>query len=401
MLLENNPYPFDIRVRLNALALVEAGYDVTVVAQRRKNQPRHETLQGVRVYRFALPNAGAGVLGYLIEFVCSTIILTAMALWVWARHGMDVVHLYSPPDNLLFAGLLPKLAGKIVIYDNRDLSPELYESKFQRAGDFFWRLLRWLERRATRLASHVLVVNESYRQVIMARDGVAQERATAVRIGPELERLRATEPDPALRARAKTIIAYLGQMSYQDGVDHLLRALRHLERDLGLTDWFCVLIGPADDLSALKALAGELGLGERTWFTGFVSEADLLRYLSTADICVDPDPLNPLNNISTMIKMMEYLTFSKPIVAYDLIEHSVTAGEAALYARPNDEMDMARQIARLMADPELRARLGAIGRERVERFLAWKHQKQGLLAVYRALTKWEIASSQADGSASQ
>ena len=182
----------------------------------------------------------------------------------------------------------------------------------------------------------------------------------------------------------------MGQMSQQDGVDHLLRALHHLDSDFGCTDWFCVLIGRSDDLESLQDLAGRLGIGDRIWFTGFVPDEQMFSYLSTADICVDPDPANPLNEISTMIKMMEYLTLGKPVVAYSLTEHRVTAGEAALYAMPNDEVDLARQIAHLIANPELRAKLGAIGRARVEQQLAWDHQSEQLLAVYAFLTKQRV-----------
>jgi len=384
-LLENNPYPFDIRARLNAVALAEAGYQMTVIAPRGRNQKWSERVGDVQVYRFPVFGSGTGLLNYLAEFLSSTVIMTAMVLWVWARHGLDILHMYSPPDNLSVSGLLPKWASKAIVYDNRDLSPELYESKFGRSGGFLWRLLCWLERRATRLATHVLVVNESYRRVIIERDGVPPERVTAVRIGPELDRLRPAEPDAELRSRAGTIIVYLGQMSRQDGVDHLLRALRHLKDDLGRHDWYCVLIGRADNREDLDALVTELGIGERVWFTGYVPDPDMLRYLSTADICVDPDPANPLNEISTMIKLMEYLTLGKPVVAYDLTEHRVTAGEAALYAKPNDEMHMAQQIARLMDEPALRARLGSLGRQRAEKELAWDHQRGKLLAVYDQL----------------
>jgi glycosyltransferase involved in cell wall biosynthesis len=391
-LLENNPYPFDIRVRPQVEALIAAGYHVTVICPRERNEPWRESIDGVQVYRFPMPASGTGVANYLVEFCFATLAMTVAMLWVWARYGLDVLHIYAPPDSLFFAGLLPRLAGKIIIYDNRDLSPELYESKFGRADGVLYRLLLWLERRASRLATHVLVVNESYRRIIMERDGIPSDRVSAVRIGPELDRVRLTAPDPGLRARAKTIIAYLGQMAQQDGVDHLLQALRHLDQDFGHKDWFCVLIGPADEPQALEELAAQLGVSDRTWFTGYIPDEEMLRYLSTADICVDPDPANPLNNISTMVKLMEYMALGKPVVAYDLTEHRVTAGDAALYAQPNDELDMARQLMRLIEDPELRTRLAATGRERVERHLAWKHQRKRLLALYNALTQWRDAS---------
>lgn len=388
-LLENNPYPFDIRVRQEALALKEAGYDMTVICPREGDQPWHETMDGVQVYRFPLPPTGTTALHYVIEFFFNTLVMTLLCLWVWARHGMDVIHIYSPPDTLFFATILPKLAGKTVVYDNRDLSPEVYETKFDRADGLMYRFILWLERRATRQADQCITTNESYRQVLMERHDLDPDRITAIRIGPELERLRITNPDPELASRGETIIAYLGQMGVQDGVDHLLRALQHLDADLGQRDWFCILIGPADDAHGLQSLAERLGIGPRTWFTGFISEEKLLSYLSTADICVDPDPANPLNNISTMIKLMEYMALGKPTVAYSLTEHRVTGGDAVLYAEPNNELDLARQIDRLIRDPELRAKLGQMGYQRVQQKLAWPYQKERFLALYEELTQWQ------------
>jgi glycosyltransferase involved in cell wall biosynthesis len=180
-------------------------------------------------------------------------------------------------------------------------------------------------------------------------------------------------------------------MAKQDGIDHLLRALHHLDRRFGQNDWFCVLIGRADEPQVLEELAAELGISDRTWFTGHIPDDKMLSYLSTADICAVPDPANPLNNISTMVKLMEYMALAKPVVAYDLTEHRVTAGESALYAQPNSEVDMARQFARLIKEPDLRTRLGAIGRERVEQHLAWHYHRKRFLTLYNDLTQWSAA----------
>lgn len=386
MLLENNPYPFDARVRPHAEALAAAGYQVTVISPRGQGQSKRETINGVDIYRFPMMVAGTKAISYLMEFFSATLMISLLTLWVWARHGLDVLHIYTPPDSIFVAGVIPRLAGKTVIYDLRDLGPELYESQFEQVNPFLYRILLWLEYCACRIANHVIVVNDSYQRVVMERDRVTPDRVSVVRQGPDLNRVRLTVPDPDLRARAKTIVAYLGAMARHDGVDHLLRALHHLEQRFGHEDWFCVLIGPAEELQDLTKLADELGISDRTWFTGFISDEEMLRYLTTADICVDPDPANPLNNISTMNKLMEYMALSKPSVAYDLHEHRVTAGAAALYAQPNDEVDMARQLARLIEEPELRKELGAIGLERIEQSLAWSYQRKRLFDLYKRLT---------------
>jgi glycosyltransferase involved in cell wall biosynthesis len=385
MIVENNPYPLDARVRPHAQALSENGYQVTVISPRKPGQPWYETLNGVQVYRFPMLASGTHVISYLIEFFSATLFITLLTMWIWLRHGLDVLHIYTPPDCIFIAGLLPRLVGKVVIYDLRDLGPELYASQFSEVNPLLYRALRGLEWCACRVATQVIVVNQSYRQVVMTRDRIPSDHVTVVRQGPELDRVRLTPPDADLRAKAKTIIAYLGAMARHDGVDHLLRALHHLDKQFNHKDWFCVLIGPAEESESLERLAVQLGISDRIWFTGFIPDEDMIRYLSTADICADPDPANPLNNISTMNKLMEYMALSKPTVAYDLLEHRVTAGDAALYAWPNDEVDMARQFARLIEDPELRTRLGRIGRQRVEQSLAWPYQRQHLQSLYDTL----------------
>lgn len=387
ILLENHSYPYDVRVRPHAEALAAIGYQLVVICPRGKGHSWRETINGVRAYRFPIPAGGKTTLGYLAEFCMATTFMTVLTLWVWMRHGMDILLMYNPPDSLFVAGLLPRLAGKTIVYDVRDLAPELYESKFEHVNSILYRLLLWLEGCSCRLADHVVAVNESYRRVVIERDGVPPERVTVIRQGPDLDHICLTAPDPDLRLRAETIIAYLGSMAKERGVDYLLRALHHLEKTFGHRDWLCVLVGREDASQDLRKQATELGIGDRTWFTGFLPFEQWVPLLSTADICVDPGPGNPINNLSTTNKMMDYMALAKPMVVFDLPERRITAGESALYARPNEVVDLARQLARLIEEPELQARLGAIGRERVEHHLAWEHQKKRLVTLYNDLTQ--------------
>lgn len=395
-LLENNPYPYDVTVRTHAETLAESGYKVTVMCPRGRGQSWQETINGVRIYRFPLLGVGTGAINYAFEFLYATLIMALLTLWIWIRHGLDVIHIYNPPDTLFTAALLAKLAGKTIFWDIRDLSPELYQSKYERCNGLVYNLLVKLERASCRIADRVVVVNESYRRLIIDRHGLPADRVSVVRLGPEMGQVRLVPPDPGLRARAGIVIAYLGKMAKQDGVDHLLWALHHLSKNFGHQDWFCVLIGKADNPEELAKLALELGIDGRTWFTGFIPDDQMLSYLSTADICVAPDPANPLNNISTMTKLMEYMALGKPSVAYGLCEHRVTAGDAALYAEANNQMDLARQIARLVESPNLRAQLGTIGRKRIEEQLAWDHQKEHLLTLYRGLAPIDTARKPGD-----
>ena len=120
----------------------------------------------------------------------------------------------------------------------------------------------------------------------------------------------------------------------------------------------------------------------------------MARYLSTADVCLAPDPKNALNDVSTMNKIVEYMAMSRPLVSFDLLEARVSAGDAALYATPNDEREFARLVAELLDDPERRARMGAIGRRRVEQELSWEHSRRELLGAYETvLARGELRSA--------
>lgn len=387
MLLENNPYPQDPRVRREATALVAAGYQVTVICPKGKDQPSRGMVDGVRVYRFPAPPEASSALGYLWEYGYSMVAAFFLSLLVFSRDGFDIVHAHNPPDTFVFIAAFYKLFGKRFVYDHHDLSPEMYYARFGGNGNrLVYRTLVALERLSCWLADHVIATNESYKAMEMQRGQVPEGRITIVRNGPELEGLDTVEPALELRQRDQTIIGYVGAMGFQDGLDYLLRALRHLVYDLGRRDFFCVLIGQGDAKDSMQQLATQLGLDGYVWFTGWVSDTDLLRYLSAADICVDPDPSNPFNDRCTMIKMTEYMALAKPIVAFDLPEHRYTAQEAALYVKPNDELEFARALAELMDDPERRQAMASFGRRRAETSLAWHHSVPNLLKVYGSLS---------------
>ncbi len=387
MLLENNSYPGDARVRQEATTLVNAGHQVAVICPRKSGQPRQEIVNGVAVYRFPAPWENFGFLGYLLEYGYATAAMFLLSLYVLLRSGFDVVHTHNPPDTLVFIAGFYKLLGKRFVFDHHDLSPEMYLALFGDAGNpLIHKILLWLEKFSCRLADHVIATNGSYKTVEMERDGVPEKRITIVRNGPDLNQLRLVTVDPSLKQPGTTTICYVGDMGHHDGVDYLLRALKHMVEDLKRPDFFCVLVGGGDAWPGLKLMAKELNLIDYVLFTGWVIYTEVARYLSAADICVAPEPSNDYNDRSTMIKMTEYLALGKATVAFDLPEHRVTAQYAALYAEPNDELDFAQKIIELMDDPVRRRRMGKIGRHRVKTGLAWPSQEKHLLNVYKTLS---------------
>jgi glycosyltransferase involved in cell wall biosynthesis len=385
MLVENLPSPFDRRVWQEALALRDAGHAVSIICPTgRGYEKRYEVIEGVHIWRYSLPTEGAGALGYAAEYSVALVKAFYLSLKVALVRGFDVVHACNPPDLFFLIGGFFKLFGKKFLFDHHDANPELYEAKFGRR-DLFWKLMCWLERMTFRTADVSLATNESYRRIAVERGGMPPERVYVVRSGPSLERMRITAPDEKLKKGKRYLIGYVGVMGRQEGIDLLLQAARTLVFDLGRKDVHFGLVGGGTSLDEMQKLARELGLSEYVTFTGRVPDVQMLAMLNTADICVNPDVANPMNDISTMNKVMEYMALGKPMVQFDLTEGRYSAQEASLYARRNDPADFAAKIAELIDDPQKRARMGAFGRRRVQEALEWRYEVPKLLAAYATL----------------
>lgn len=373
--------PFDRRVWQECTTLRDAGWTVHVICPRgtkRDTEPEVE-IDGVRIHRYPLRAATGGPAGYLREY--------GSALWHTARLArkvgpVHVVHACNPPDLLFLPALRLKRLGARFIFDQHDLVPELYLSRFDRGEDLLYRAVCALERLTYRAADIVLATNESYRDVAIRRGGKRPEDVFVVRSAPAVERFQPVPPEQELKRGKPHLLCYLGVMGPQDGVDYALRALAKLRDELGRTDWHAVFVGSGDAFDAMVELSGRLGLSDQVQFTGRIPDADLVRYLSTADVCLSPDPRNPLNDVSTMNKVLEYMAMGRPIVSFDLREARVSAGEAAVYAPANDEAAFAALIELLLDDPEKRARMGKIGQERISGDLSWPNSQASLLAAY-------------------
>jgi glycosyltransferase involved in cell wall biosynthesis len=295
-----------------------------------------------------------------------------------------VIHACNPPDLFFLIGGFFKLFGKKFVFDHHDLNPELYEAKFGRR-DVFYRLMLAVERLTFRTADVSIATNESYRKVAIERGGMDPDRVFVVRSGPSLERMKIQPPHEALKKGRRHLVGYVGVMGRQEGIDYLLQAARHIVVERGRTDVHFGLVGGGTSLEEMKALARELGVADYVTFTGRVPDSELLGMLNTADVCVNPDVANEMNDKSTMNKIMEYMSLGKPIVQFDLTEGRFSARDASLYARRNDAQDLGEKILELLDDPERRARMGAYGRQRVEKELEWRYEVPKLLAAYEAL----------------
>ncbi len=382
ILVENLSVPFDRRVWQECQALREAGYEVAVVCPQGASQDRepYARIDGVDIHRFPLTPATGGLTGYVREYSAAL-----WRMWRLARQlgRFDVVHICNPPDLLFLVALPFKRRGARVIFDQHDLVPELYESRFGRGKDLLYRGVVALERLTYRVADVVIATNGSYREAAIGRGRTAPDRVFVVRSAPNLTRFTGGVPDPALKRGKEHLLCYLGVMGPQDGVDYALRSLVAL-RDIRPDDWHAVFVGSGDCFDEMCALASELGLDDHVTFTGRIPDDELLACLATADVALSPDPYNPLNDVSTMNKILEYMACGLPIVSFELQEARVSAGDAARYVPCNDTDAFAAATSALLEDPAERDRRGRIGRERVAGALSWEHSKVALLASYAA-----------------
>ncbi len=412
ILVENLSVPFDRRVWLEATTLQQAGYTVSVICPKGKkcDTAAEEKIDGVRIYRYPLSTCRLPFLSHVLEYVVA-MTQTARLTWkVYRTTGFDAIHACNPPDLFCLIAAPYRLLGSRFVFDQHDLSPEVFKVQFatrielKEAGATchlpplarpIYGVLRLLEKATYRLADAVIATNETMRGIARERGPVPNERIFTVRTGPDFDRLRLVAPDERLRAGRPHLVCYLGVMGKQDGVDYALRAAQQLLRRRPGCARFA-FIGDGDHAPALKALARELGIEQDVLFTGRVSDADLVRFLSTADVCLSPDPANGFNEFHTMNKTMEYMALGKPVVAFDLVETRTSAGEAALYARPNDIEAFAAHIERLLEDPDLRHRLGEAGRRRVVESLCWEHSAPHLLATYAAVLPAPVYAPRAE-----
>ena len=386
IVVQNLPVPFDRRVWLECQALRAAGYEVSVVCPQGRGDPAYQELDGVHLFKYrAFPPITRQVM-FLAEYAYSILATLVGLVRAWRRRPFGTVQVCNPPD-VLWAAVLPfmVLFGVRMVYDQHDLCPELYRSRFAAPSTLPYRALLLAERITYQLAAHVIATNESYRRVALARGGKQPADVTVVRTGPDPSRMRCGEPDQTLRRGFDHLLVYLGVMGPQDGVDLALRAMHHIVYVRGRTDVALTLIGDGDAGAELRRLATELSLDGYVEFTGRAPDELVARLLSTADIGLSPDPKNPLNDVSTMNKTMEYMAFELPVVAFDLVETRVSAAGAARYAEPNRVEDFADTILALLADDVRRKQMGALGRRRIEDVLAWRHQIPRYVGVYDQL----------------
>jgi glycosyltransferase involved in cell wall biosynthesis len=388
IIVENLPVPFDSRVWKEACALQQHGYQVTVLCPKGKGYEKgYELLEGVHIYRHPMPKEGNTPFGYLWEFSWALFWEFLYSWWIFLRRGFQVLQGCNPPDDIFLVALPFKLFGVKYIFDHHDANPELYLSKYEKKG-LLYKAQVLLEKWTYRFADVVIATNESYRTLAVTRGGLAPEDVFVVRNGPDLEKFKPVPPKPELKYGKPYLVGYVGTMSIQEGLDLLLDSAQ-LMKSSGRRDVHFTCVGGGPGLAGLRQMVKDKALEDTVTFTGRVPEAQLLDVLCTADVCVNPDKPCPMNDISTMIKIMEYMALGKPIVQFDMKEGRFSAGEASLYSDNDNQVeDFTKKILWLLERPDEGARMGAFGRQRVETVLAWQYSVDHLLKAYeRAFEK--------------
>lgn len=394
IIVQNLSVPMDRRVWQECCALRDAGWAVSVICPRDPGQAGFEVLDGVEVHRYRPSPATGSPASYLREFAVSWIRTARLTARVGRRRGLDVLQTCNPPDTYWALGLVLKAArGTAFVYDQHDLCPELYASRFGDDAGPLYRALLVLERMNYRVADQVIVANETHRQAAITRGRQDPAHVTVVRSGPDTRVMRPGPGDPRLTAGGRRLCCYLGVMGPQDGVDVLLDAWAHLVHDLGRRDAHLAVLGFGDCYDDLLAQAGRLGLEEHVTFTGRVGREEIERWLRSSEVGLSPDPLNAYNDACTTNKTMEYMAYGLPVVAFDLKETRVSAGDAGVYLRPGDVPGYARAVAALLADDGRRARLGQLARRRAVEVLDWQEQARAYVQVFDRLAGTASARS--------
>lgn len=386
VLVQNLSVPMDRRVWQECTEATAAGWRVSVVCPRHDEDLEAETLEGVDIHRYTPPREGNGPIGFALEFAVAILRMLRLVVKIARKDRVDVVQACNPPDTMfLIAAVLRVWQRTRFVYDQHDLCPEIFLSRGGTSGALLHRILDILERCTFRLADVVVFPNESYRRRALDL-GRLRVPSQVVMSGPRRDAMRAGVPQPELKQGREHLLVYLGIMGPQDGVEHAVDAVAELVHRHGL-DVHCAFLGFGEQREQLMAHAEELGLGGHVSWPGRVGQKEIKAYLSTASLGIAPDPANPLANLSTHNKVLEYMAHGLPMVCYALQETQRVAGEAAAVSQVQTPAALADVAARLLRDPSERQQRGLVARARLDQNWVWESQAPSYVeALRRALT---------------
>jgi glycosyltransferase involved in cell wall biosynthesis len=390
IIVQNLPVPLDRRVWLECQALVANGYEVSVICPQGSGDPSRQLIEGVHIYKYRPAPEARGLAGFAWEFLYCWLQTAWLSLTVWRRRRFDIIQACNPPDTYWLLARLWRPWGVKFVFDQHDLNPELFRSRFGEPKDLLRRLelrgLTWLERITYRTADRVISTNKSYKAIAVERGRLNPSEVTVVRSGPDTRAMRPIYPAiPGPKKKAFSLV-YLGIMGPQDNVDLVLDVMERLVHKRGRNDVQATLLGFGDCLEDLRRRCTELDLDEYVTFTGRADRSMIADHLSVADVGLSPDLKTPLNDVSTMNKTMEYMAYALPSVSFDLVETRVSGRDSVIYVPSGDVDGFADAVELLLDDPALRLTMARRARARVAQELDWRPQARAYVGVFDDLS---------------
>ena len=384
-IVENQPLPSDVRVWSEIQAVKELGYDVTAISPvNERAKKKYEIIDGVEIFRHPMPVEAKTKAGFLFEYVNALFWELFLSVRIFLKKRFHIIHGANPPDHIFIVALFFKLFGTQYIFDHHDITPENYLAKFGK-NTFVYKILLIMEMLTFKTADIVISTNESYKKIAINRGKKNRNKVFVVRNGPDMSKVIFMSPNERLKKGFDYLVAYLGVIGNQEGIDILLKTIHHIVYDKDIKNIGFMIIGTGPDWNNMVRLSKEMKIDKYVTFTGFIPYKNLYEILATADVCVNPEFRNEFTDKSTMIKIMDYMVFGKPIIQFETTEGKVTAGNAALYLDKNDEVEFAEAIINLLNDPEKRKEMGKIATKRIKEKLNWDIQKVNLKKAYNYL----------------
>lgn len=386
-IVENNPCPKDKRVWYEAEAVYDFGYMVSVISPKENRYTKnYEKIDNINVYRHPMPIEANSKVGFILEYLNATFWESYLCLKIFIKHPFHIIHSANPPDHVFIIALFFKLFGVKYIFDHHDITPENYVAKFDKKG-IMYKILLLMEKMTFKTADIVISTNESYKKIAINRGNMKENEVFVVRNGPDLNKIKIVPPNNKLKEGFDFSVGYVGIIGKQEGIENLLAAVKYLIYTKEITNIKFIVVGSGPHLKELIRQAKEMKIEKFVHFTGFIPDSDLYEILSTSDICINPEFGNEFTDKSTMIKIMEYMFFGKPIIQFYTTEGEVTAGNSSIYIKNNSIKEFADAIVNLCSDPEKRKKMGNYGKKRISEELCWDNQAINLKSAYEYLEK--------------
>jgi glycosyltransferase involved in cell wall biosynthesis len=372
-LIRHRYYPGDGRLENQVKAAQEAGFEVSVVVMKGANQSFYSKVDGAHVYRLpAMDHVRGSLVRYAMEYLTFliSVFYFVTVLHVWRRQ--HVIESTNLPDFLVFALVIPRLLGAKVVQDFRECTPELYASDYGiRMESPMMKMLIAIEQMSIRFSSLALTCTEPMRRKFIERGAPADKVKVMLNIQPTRLLENPVLPDPAAKVEPIFRLMTHGTIKARYGHETLIRAVKLAKEKIpGVT---LEIAGQGELRPELEVLVKELGLEDTVTFTGFLSDEDLIKHLTAAEVGIVPLIKTPDTDLIHTFKMFDYISIGKPIIISETVAVTEYFGEESMRLFPSGDAEaLAQAIVQLYNDPALRAKLAKNAYEKYQEYSAEK-----------------------------